>query len=401
MKTFYRVTSFHGIPVRVHYTWIVVALLGGWIISGRVLAEELPALSWLAHLGSVLLILALGFGSVVLHELGHSIIARAYGIRPRTMTLYPFGGVPSQLDQRAGWVKAIAIAIAGPCVSLGLWLLLGLLSAIDGLAPVLVVVLGVTAQVNLVLGLVNLLPGLPLDGGRILRALAWQWTFSYAAASATARKGGQAISYGLIFFGAWLWISQDGGLIALLLILIGWMLREAGSLNQQRDLVDHMLHKLTAADIALPASIHVSPEATLRQVYAETLGGRSVHAPMAVIADERFLGLLTMPAMLDVPQGTWDERTVAQVMVPAESLPHVAADTPLSITIPHYASAQDGAVPVLPVISAGRLVGLIDERRMDAILELEDALALYGSQPESDAEPASHNTSLHSESGAA
>jgi Zn-dependent protease len=400
MKTFYRVAQMRGIPVRIHYTWIIALLIGGWFVSARVLVDALPALSSLEHLVLVVVILALSFASVLLHELGHYAAARVFGLRMRTITLYPFGGVPSQLDQRAGSTKAIWIAAAGPVASLVLWGGLTLLSAVGGLTPQLRVALEVTAQVNLVLALVNLLPGLPLDGGRVVRAIAWQWTLGYPAASAAARKAGQVIAYGLIFFGAWLFLTQEGGLIALLMVFLGWMMREAGSVNQQRELVDQMLTKLTAADAVEPVETSVSPEATLRQVYTETLDGQSARSPIMVVADDRFLGMLTMRAMLDVPQGTWDTRTVDDVMLPAPALPQIAADTPISGVIPHYARVEDADGLALPVVEDGRLLGLIDPRRMDALLELEDALALYGTRADADTLASPAGTSLRPESGA-
>lgn len=401
MKTFYRVAQMRGIPVRIHYTWIIAVLIGGWLVSARILADALPALAGLGHLALVAVILALSFASVLFHELAHYAAARVFGLRMRTITLYPFGGVPSQLDQRAGSTKAIWIAAAGPVASLALWGSLTLLSAVGSLTPQLRVALEVTAQVNLVLALVNLLPGLPLDGGRVVRAIAWQWTLGYPAASAVARKAGQVIAYGLIFFGAWLFLTQEGGLIALLLVLLGWMMREAGSVNQQRELVDQMLTTLIAADVVEPVETSVNPEATLRQVYTETLHGQNARRPIPVVADDRFLGMLTMRAMLDVPQGVWDTRTVGDVMLPAATLPQVAADTPISRVIPHYARAEDADGLALPVVKDGRLIGRVDRKRMDALLDLEDALALYGTRIDGDtlASPAG-STSLRPESGA-
>jgi Zn-dependent protease/CBS domain-containing protein len=382
MRTFYAITRVRGIPIRMHYTWIIAALIGGWIVSARVLAESLPRLSGLGHLLLVIAILALGLGSIAWHELAHYAVARRFGLRPRTITLYPFGGVPSQLDQRAGTTNAIWVALAGPAASLALSALLGVLSAVDGVPQQMGVVLGITAQMNLALTLINLLPGLPLDGGRVVRAIAWQWTLGYGPATALARNVGQAIAYGLIFVGAWLFVAQEAMMAALLLVLLGWMLRESGSVNQQRTLLDEMLGKLTAADLTQTVTTAVTPDATLRQVHTETLHGRSGREPIPVVMDDRFVGMLTMPALFDVPQGTWNERTVADIMLPAADIAYVTADAPLSTIIPQYAELQEHDTPVLPVVADGRLVGLVDTVRMDAVLELEDALALYGRQPQ-------------------
>ena len=380
MKTFYCITHVGGIPVRIHYTWIIAVLIGGWIVSARVLAEAFPDISGLYHLLLVASILIGAAASVVLHELGHFAVARMFRLRPRLVTLYPFGGIPSQLDQRAGPGASLWIALAGPVASLLVWGGLYALSMADGLGAHVQLVIASIAQVNLGLALLNFLPGLPLDGGRIVRAIAWQLTLVYSSATAVARRAGQVIAYGLIFFGGWLLVSQEGDLVALIYLLAGWMLREAGSVNQQRGMVDQMLQKLHAADIARAATKTISPDMTLREVYHEIFRGQMATMSLPVVSHGRFVGMLSTRAMLDVPQGLWDKRAVADVMALAATLPLIRSDEPLSSVIPRINALQADEAQVLPVLSEGKLIGVVDSRRLDALLDVEEALALYGVQ---------------------
>ncbi len=380
MKTFYRLTNVRGIPVRIHYTWIIAALIGGWIISARVLAEAFPDIGGLYHLLLVACILVGAAASVGLHELGHFAVARAFNLRPRLVTLYPFGVIQSQLDQRAGPGASLWIALAGPLASLLVWGGLSILSTSAGLGAQFQLVIASVAQINLGLALLNCLPGLPLDGGRIVRAIAWQLTLVYSSATEVARRAGQLIAYGLIFFGGWLLVSQAGDLVALIYLLAGWMLREAGSVNQQRGLVDQMLHKLHAADIARTAARTINPDMSLREVYHEVFRGQMASLSLPVVSHGRFVGMLSTRAMLEVPQGLWDERAVADVMALAATLPLIQSDEPLSSVLPRINALPADETQVLPVIAEGELIGVVDPRRLDALLELEEALALYGVQ---------------------
>lgn len=401
MHAFYTVRTNRSIPLRLHYTWIIAALVGGWILHTSALPDLLPGLDGLLYLLLTLAGLALGLISVALHELAHILAARSRGIRPRMITLYPFGGVPNHLDQRAGPAATLWIAAAGPAMSLALWWLLTTAADVAALPLWLRAMLWLAAQINLGLALSNLLPGLPLDGGRILRALAWNLTFDFGSATEVARKIGQAIAYGLIFLGAWMIVAWEGDARGLVLLLLGWTMRIAGGLNEQRALVDRMLQNLSAADLALPSVETLSPDATLRQVFTETLQQRSAAAPMPVVAAGQFCGMLTMRDMLEIPQGLWEERTVASAMVPAALLPQIAPDTPVSALVPWFTGHDGARLERLPVVSDGRLVGVLDASRLDAILRLEDALALYGHESDVPLQSRSSDVPLQSGSGAA
>ncbi len=375
MRNLYSITTIRGMPVQVHYTWIIVALLGVWVLGGVTLPAFLPASGVLARLLLALLILALCFGAVVIHELAHLLVARTFGVRFLVLNLYPLGAVTRLPDPHGSPTAAFWTAAAGPAVSLLLWGILISLASGGAISLGLAVVLYVVGQFSLFLGLINLLPGLPLDGGRMLRAAFWWATGNFESATSIARRLGQIIAYGLIFFGAWRLVNIRDWMLGGALVLIGWAMREAGGTAYRRALVARLLHRLTAGEVLQTPAHVAAPEDTL-QAFAHSLRGRSGREPTAVVTDGMFLGMIDREGALEVPQGLWDTRTVAETMIPAATLDVAAPDTPVSMLIPLLAAgSREQQLPV-PVVQEGRLVGLIDVDQLVELLDLEDEFGL-------------------------
>jgi hypothetical protein len=291
------------------------------------------------------------------------------------LNLYPLGAVTRLPDPHGSPTAAFWTAAAGPAASLVLWGVLNSLASSGAISFTVAVVLYIVGQFSLFLGLINLLPGLPLDGGRMLRAALWWAMGSFESATSIARRLGQLIAYGLIFFGAWRLVSIEDWVLGGALILIGWAVCEAGGTAHRRALVARLLHRLTASEVLQASARVAAPEDTLR-VFAHSLHGRSGREPTAVVANKMFLGMIDREAALEVPQGLWDTRTVAETMIPAAALDVVAPDTPVSLLIPRLASSRlEQQLPV-PVVQAGRLVGLIDADQLLELLDLEDEFGL-------------------------
>jgi Zn-dependent protease len=237
-------------PVRLHYTWLLAALIGLPLLTIVMLPAALPDTSRLARLALALLILALLFGAVVVHELAHVLVARLLGVRFPVINLYPLGALTRLPDRVGKPAAAFWIALAGPIASVALAWGLGALAATTSVAW-FAFTCSIVAQLSLYLGLLNLLPGLPLDGGRMLRAALLWLSSSYETASRIARLAGQLIAYVLVFYGVSRALSTQDWLLGGGLLLAGLAIRDAGGTTRRRGLLARLLHQLTAADVLL------------------------------------------------------------------------------------------------------------------------------------------------------
>lgn len=373
LRNLYYVMTIRGIPVRLHYTWIIVVLLGGWVLSGMTLPHYLPDLGTPAL--TALMILVLFFLTVVVHELAHLLAASFLNVRVDAINLYPLGALTRLPDLHAGARAALGVALAGPAASLALWWALNSIATAGIVSLWLAVVCFIVGQLSLYLALINLLPGLPLDGGRMLRAALWWLSSSFEQAHAVARFSGQIIAYGMIFLGAGMIVGQQNWERGGAFVLIGWAMREAAGAGYRRALIARLLNRLTAADVAQAPKRTVGPEATLREL-AQQLHGSTGRQPTPVIANQMFLGIIDRDLLRVVPQGHWDTRTVAETMAPAAALAPLESTTPLAMVLPRLINDDRQEPAPLPVVQEGRLVGLIDPAEMTEFLDLEDEFGL-------------------------
>jgi Zn-dependent protease len=218
----WQLLKIRGIPLRIHPSWFVIlvlATLGFHQQYGAQLAGQTSSLGlWLLALATALML----FVSVLLHELGHSLVAMAHGVKVRSITLFMLGGVASVEKECATAMAALQVAAAGPLVSLLLaGLFLGSSHTVAHASPLLGEMVSQLGALNLVLALFNLLPGLPLDGGLIVKALVWQWTGSQRRGVQVAAAMGRFLSLMAVAMGTLL-LLRGGGLGAFWLIMLGW-----------------------------------------------------------------------------------------------------------------------------------------------------------------------------------
>ncbi len=265
-----RVGNLFGIPFYIHPSWFLVLGLVTWSYSNA-LAAQFPQLGGGAALLLGLLTALLLFSSVIAHELGHSFVAIRQGINVKSITLFIFGGLANLEKESETPAQAFAVAIAGPLVSLALFVLLTAVGLGSGISGPSAAILGVVASVNLALALFNLIPGLPLDGGNILKSIVWKITGNPYKGITFAGRVGQ-------IFG---WLAIASGLLPLLLfgsfanfwnLLIGFFLLQNAGNAAQFAKVQEQLTGLTAADAVTPDSPIVSANLTLRKFADELLG---------------------------------------------------------------------------------------------------------------------------------
>ena len=227
MRGAFHIATIRGIDIGVHYSWLLVFFLIAWTLAVGLFPQQFPGLGAAAYWAMGFVASLLLFGSVLVHELAHSFMAQSRGLAVRSITLFIFGGISNIGGEPARAGDELAISIVGPVSSMvlgglfwALWLAVG-----DGVGPIEGVLLYL-ATVNILLALFNMIPGFPLDGGRVLRAAVWWFTGSLRTATRVAVGAGHAVAFLLIFGG--LFVAFSGALISgIWLILIGWFLNNA------------------------------------------------------------------------------------------------------------------------------------------------------------------------------
>jgi len=371
METRVKLGKIRGIPIGLHSSWFLIFGLLTWSLAMGYFPEEYPALPLAAHwlLGGLTSLLF--FGSVLVHELGHSLIALRNSIPVRRITLFIFGGVAQIEKEPNSPGVEFRIAIAGPLASLALALLFEVLYLLDQSIPYLAAPSIYLARINFMLAAFNMIPGFPLDGGRVLRALVWRFTGSFHRATRVAGSTGQLVALG--FIGVGVYTIFNGALFnGLWLAFIGWFLQNAAASNLAASNMQQSLRGITVSQVMSRECARVPSLLPLSQL----VEGRVLNGAQRCffVADNgRLRGLLTLHEITAVPQRKWGLTTAEQAMVPFERLTRVAPDTELMQALQMMDSAN---VNQLPVIEEENVVGTLSREQVLHYIRLRAELGI-------------------------
>ena len=323
-----------GIPLRVHPSWFIILVLFTLAFQQQAAAlpeaSSSPVLSWLLGLSTALLL----FVSLLLHELGHSLAAQREGIKVSSITLHLIGGVARMERECSTAMGSFRVAAAGPAVS---FLLAGLLLAsqhsADHVTPLLGNLVAQLGVLNLALALFNLLPGLPLDGGLILKALVWQFTGSQRRGIQVATATGRLLSLTAIMLGVW-WFLNSGGFPALWLVMLGWFGVGASRSQSQTLALQQLLINLKVGPASSKRFRVLEADQTLRSLSQMRLRGADSETDLPpdwvlVCRSGRWIGYVTDQPLKDLAVQHWDQQTVGEHMQPLADLPHLQESAPL------------------------------------------------------------------------
>ena len=357
-----------GIRFYVDISWLLILALFTWTMS-EYFRQELPGREWLEY-GLMGLVTALAFFvCILLHEMGHAVVAQSIGMPVRGITLFMFGGV-AELEgepQTAG--HEFAVAIGGPLVSLGLaigcWVGATLGTQMAWGAP-LIVMLGYLASINLVVLLFNLVPAFPLDGGRVLRSALWGATGSLRKATYWASLAGQTFAWFLIILGVVQFFLGNfvGGMW---MGLIGLFLRSAAQGSYQQVLVQEALvgepvyRFMNTEPIVVPPGLDV-------QHWVEDYVYRHHRKSFPVVADGQLQGLMTTRALSQVPRDEWSRRTVGELMQRDVAAVSIAPDAE---AIDALKKMQRTGSTRLLVMQGEELVGIVSLKDLMRFLRLK------------------------------
>ncbi|HLO87444.1 MAG TPA: site-2 protease family protein, partial [Nostocaceae cyanobacterium] len=319
MQTNWKIGSLFGIPLFLDPLWFVIV---GLVTLNFGVAYQEWGMTTAVSAGFVMALLL--FASVLLHELGHSLVARSQGIKVNSITLFLFGGIAAIEEESKTPGKAFQVAIAGPAVSIALFLLLRLLSSVISDTSLLRVMVSDLARINLVVALFNLIPGLPLDGGQVLKAALWKITGDRFQAVHWAATAGKVLGYSAIAFGFALDFLTKELVLGLWIILLGWFgVRNANTYDNFTTLQQSLL-KLVAADAMNRDFRVVEADQTLR-AFADLYLLETNHSQLYfAAADGRYRGLVTIDDLRTIERSLWDSYTLQMIVRPLDSIPSVS-----------------------------------------------------------------------------
>ncbi len=353
--TSWRVGRIAGIEVRVDSSWAVIALLITYSMYLR-LSVLYPELSDGRAVGLAIVSAVLFFGSVLVHELAHAVVSQARGIRVQDITLFLFGGATRAKVDSRGPGDEFLIAVVGPLTS---GLLAGLFGIVAGwgrevLSRPLAGTFGYLAWINLLLAAFNLVPGFPLDGGRLLRSAIWKATGSLGRATRIASVAGQAVGWLLVAGGvAWLLAGDLAG--GIWFAFIGWFLVQAARSSYQDLQLQQLLRGVEAEDVMAADLRRIPPELSLQDAVDDYFM-RYDHSGFPVDEQGRTIGLLTLRGVRRVPREQWPTRRVREAMVPLGDQVVVAPDARMDGVV---GKLQDGEANRVLVVDDGEVVGII------------------------------------------
>jgi len=368
-----------GIDVGVHVSWLVIFGLVTWSLAVGIF-PDVPGLKGLPEweywlLGAITAILL--FASVVVHELAHSLVAKSRGLGVRSITLFIFGGVSNLAGEAKKPSTEFVIAIVGPLTSFAIAAVVLAIDVALSLGARVDAVLSYLVFINVALGLFNLVPGFPLDGGRVLRAIAWNLTGSLRRGTEIAAFAGQLVAWGLLLLGFYLILAQNDLFQGIWIGAIGWFLMNAANSSLQQVLIEQRLRGARVADVVEPDTTVVSPDvsvATLIEDYFLRGNRRAV----PVVADGRLAGMVTLGDVKEVPRDRWASTTVAEVMGGREAVVSVSSRSTLQRALEALA---EGDFEQVPVVDDGTLVGVVSRADIVRQIQLREALDLEGALP--------------------
>jgi PDZ domain-containing secreted protein/Zn-dependent protease len=361
------VVRVRGIPIGVSWSWLLIAGFLTWWLTNQLFPQRYPGLSTGTYLAMAAASALMFFVSIVLHELGHAFRALKEGMKIEGITLWLFGGVARFLGMFPSAGAELRIAVAGPLVSVALAVLFGLLVTAGqplGLPVPVRGVLEYLAAINVLVVIFNLVPALPLDGGRILRSLLWKRRGDFPSATRTAATLGQAFGFALGAYGVYA-ISQRQMATGVWVALVGVFIVNAARAEASYGAVDGTLQRARVGDLMTPNPVVVAPGTTIDDLLLR-VAAQGSPLPAYPVADQgELVGLISLQRAGSVRPEDRASRTVAEAMTPRERVAVLSPDTPMRQALGAIQASDEPAV----VTEGGRIAGLVSILDVARILQ--------------------------------
>jgi len=370
----FRIARLFGIELRIHISWVVIFGLVFFSLWNDVFPSQYPFWSDQKTLLVSVITALLFFSSIVAHELSHSLVARRFNMRVSSITLFLLGGVANLQEEPPSAKAEFFMAAAGPFMSLCIGAVgLGVANLVDTLnvssLQTVSAVAGYLGVINLALAGFNMIPGFPLDGGRVLRSIIWAIRRDRAKATAIAARGGQLVA-GLFVLWALAQLTTDGGGgLWWWPILIAYFLYNAATQSLRQERLGGLVAGTRVAPLMNTSFVPADPRATVAAIVRDLMLPRNLRA-VPVVADQSFLGLITTDDVRKVDHDRWTTTPIEQVMTRSADLAKLSPDDDLVQALGRFGDAA-----VLPVVRDGRLVGLLDRDGVVNYIRMRDLFA--------------------------
>jgi Zn-dependent protease/CBS domain-containing protein len=360
-----------GVQVAIDYSWLIIFALVLWSLTAGYFPGQYPGYGWWSYAAAGLAATLLFFGSVLVHELSHALVANRLGEKVRQITLFIFGGMAHLSGEPRDPSAELKIAAAGPATSIGLGALFYLVSlGLAGAAvePLWTAVFRYLGFINLALAIFNLLPGFPLDGGRLLRAYFWRRSGDLRDATRRAANWGGGIAVGLMALGA---LQIFGGALVggLWLIFIGMFLRGAARASYYGVVAEHALGQTRVRDLMVREPVVMSPDASVAEA-VEDYFLRHGYGGFPVGRDGRIEGVLSLPMVQHCPREERETRRVRDIMRPLDGLT-ISPDTSIAQALQQMVARDAGR---LVVLDGAHLHGLITRTGIMRFIDMKTQL---------------------------
>lgn len=346
-----------GIPIRLHYTWFLIFVL----ITAALLAYFPQAYPLWQRISLGIAASLLFFISITAHEIAHSLIAMSNGIPVRSITLFVFGGISQITKEATRPVVELLVSVVGPLSSLIIagifYLFRSLVIKFTGLDTTSIIVTGLDwlAFINVMLALFNLIPGFPLDGGRVFRAILWMRTHDYNRATRIATLTGRGIGFLFIFGGILLMILAQQWFNGLWIAFIGWFLENAAATSYRQALLREALQGFTARDIMSEECPFVPGRISLGQLVRDYILPTGRRCFM-VIEDSKLQGIVTLRDIKPISQEKWDFILIDEIMTPLSKVKSAQPDQP---AVSLLEQMDEWNINQIPVLEGGRVIGMV------------------------------------------
>lgn len=364
----WQIARIKGIPVRLHFSWFVVFGLITWALATRyfpMVAPELPmATNWLR--GAVAAVLL--FVSVLIHELSHSFVARYYKLPITSITLFIFGGVAQMKQEPSSPRVELQMALAGPLSSYALAIIFLIIYKLALPFPGLKAIAFYLFQINLILATFNLIPGFPMDGGRVLRALLWRRTGDFISATRKASKTGQRIALFFIFLGIFSLLTGYSN--GVWFILIGWFLYTAAQSSYQQATIKDTLTGVKVRNVMVYDVVTVDADTPLSYL-VDNYFLRYGYGGFPVVDNSGVVGIISLKEIKGIERDKWQSLRARDVMQPVDSSLGVSEDDDVSNILERMIQEDKGR---LVVLKGRRLTGLITRSGIARYLQIKNEL---------------------------
>ena len=363
MRNTWHLGKIFGIDIYIDASWIVIFILVTWTLAGEYFpsqnADWPPLLNW--SLGIIASLLF--FASVLAHELSHSLVAIQQGLEVRNITLFIFGGVAQIAEEPDKPLKEFLIASVGPLASIVIGAISGIVWWLTSeTSPPAASIFNYLCLINIALACFNLIPGFPLDGGRILRAIIWGYTKNIKTATKIASFSGKLVAFLLISLGIiTMFIFKAITVNAIWFILIGWFLYNAANRSYRHILLKDALREVRVEDLMITSFDTVPPTLSIQHLVDDYIMRHRDHG-FLVVDEGMVKGIVCLDDVKKLPRERWSSTPISEIMLPKELLERVSPKENASVALGKLTARN---IHQIPVVQENKVRGIL--RRNDIL----------------------------------